>query len=460
MSEVALQNTADFRREWVTLCGSGRELCHHAVSFFSPYEGVTEAAQEILAAHGAAQGERYHVFLDMHPTVTDGKVLAVYTGAVPAQPLPGQMVLRTPALYGAGLPAGCGVNDALTEDDAVPAIHIADLFQVMIAALSCYAPGEYVVRDDPSEGDFPYRPLVEKGAGVRALRLLRQFPQRRFYDDTAYGGLRRLQQLQLKCLLELDRICKEHGIEYFLGGGTLLGAVRHQGFIPWDDDIDVMMTRQNFDRLAQVAPTAVGSEFFYQNSATDPWYHSPFAKLRLNDTLFATAFSSRFPETHNGIFIDIFAHDRAPRRKILLRPHIFMTTLARSMVFHKWEDTPMHFYGRWKTLCRLMTFVVRRSSMAGLERFERRVMTFWNKRRTGFLYDGMGEHLQHGRFPAELLEEKTEVLFEGHLFPVPLQYDEYLRFAYGEDYMQWPRPGLRSSQHIAVQFSLGRYGDA
>ncbi len=276
-----------------------------------------------------------------------------------------------------------------------------------------------------------------------------------FRDNISGDQLRRLQLRQLEILLELDRICKEHDIQYFLGGGTLLGAVRHQGFIPWDDDIDVMMTRENFDRFAQIAPTATGSNFFYQDSATDPDYHSPFTKIRLNGTKFTTEFSSRFPNTHNGIFLDIFAHDYAPKNGKLLKLHIFITKFARSMVFNKWAEKPIHFYGKMKLLCRIMDWVKNRCTIAQLERFERFIMTFWNDKHTGRMYDGMGMHLDHGSFDAAILDESIDAEFEGHRFPIPKRYDEYLRFSYGADYMRLPDPAQRNSHHAAVEFSLG-----
>jgi len=328
-------------------------------------------------------------------------------------------------------------------------MHVADALASIVSALSEFSVGETNV-SAPGENA-----LVSRQEGLRCLRILQQFPERRFYDDSAYGGnLRALQQLQLKLLLELDRICRENGISYFLGGGTLLGAVRHQGFIPWDDDVDVMMSRENFDRFASIAPKAAKEGFFFQNSTTDPNYHSPFHKLRAKGTLFVTEFSQRF-EMQQGVFLDIFAHDAAPKNKKLLKAHIFMTTLARSMVFHKWDDSAMHFYGRKKLFCRIATFFVRHSSMRRLEKIERRVMTFYNKRNTGVLYDSMGEHLQHGGFDADILQETTTALFEGHRFPVPKNFDAYLRFSYGDDYMTLPRPSLRCAHHSAVSFSLG-----
>ena len=81
-------------------------------------------------------------------------------------------------------------------------------------------------------------------------------------------------------------------------------------------------------------------------------------------------------------------------------------------------------------------------------------MTHYNRKNTGCMYDGMGEHLKHGGFDAKILQKSTTAMFEGHAFPIPEDYDAYLKFSYGEDYMTLPRPSLRRAHHSAVRFSL------
>ena len=84
--------------------------------------------------------------------------------------------------------------------------------------------------------------------------------------------LRKLQMAELEILKEFVRLCEAHGLQYYLVGGTLLGAVRHKGFIPWDDDIDVAMPRGDYDRFAQIAPKELDPRYFYQCPDTDPHY--------------------------------------------------------------------------------------------------------------------------------------------------------------------------------------------
>ena len=92
-----------------------------------------------------------------------------------------------------------------------------------------------------------------------------------------------LQKCELEILKEFDRICKKNNLSYSLNSGTMLGAIRHKGFIPWDDDIDVMMPAKDYKKLCKIAPKQLDSKFFLQTSYTDNWYPS-IAKIRMNGT--------------------------------------------------------------------------------------------------------------------------------------------------------------------------------
>ena len=96
--------------------------------------------------------------------------------------------------------------------------------------------------------------------------------------------LRLCQLRQLSIAKEIQRICKKHKIIFFLNAGTLLGAVRHQGFIPWDDDLDVGMLRSEYDRFIDIASKELDEAYFLQTWDSDPKYPMPFAKIRLNGT--------------------------------------------------------------------------------------------------------------------------------------------------------------------------------
>ena len=120
--------------------------------------------------------------------------------------------------------------------------------------------------------------------------------------------IKEIQNQQLMILKELDRICQKHNIKYHLMGGTLLGSIRHKGFIPWDDDIDVSMIRADYEMFLDVCGRELNSGYFLQTNKTDKNYIMQFAKLRKNHTLFIEK-SMNDLDIHHGIYIDIFPLD-------------------------------------------------------------------------------------------------------------------------------------------------------
>src|SRR5689334_13900011 len=128
------------------------------------------------------------------------------------------------------------------------------------------------------------------------------FPDERERGETP---LRQSQLVMLRMLKIMDYLCTRHNIEYFLTGGTLLGAIRHQGFIPWDDDLDVGMTRENYEKFEKLAVPELPNDIFFQNVNTDPFYpkyREAEAKLRDKYSRYTRkeALEKRY-KWHNGI---------------------------------------------------------------------------------------------------------------------------------------------------------------
>ncbi|MCD8304970.1 MAG: LicD family protein [Prevotellaceae bacterium] len=132
--------------------------------------------------------------------------------------------------------------------------------------------------------------------------------------------LLRLHEELYGILEEIVRVCSKLGIPYFILGGSAIGAFFWQGIIPWDDDIDIGMTRGNYERFLRQAPAELGEDYFLQWQGTDP--HTPFyfAKVRKRGTLFVESKFSRLP-IHHGIYVDVFPFDRVPDNQCLQRAH-------------------------------------------------------------------------------------------------------------------------------------------
>ena len=120
------------------------------------------------------------------------------------------------------------------------------------------------------------------------------------------NNLRACQLKQLSILEEVDLICKKHHINYWLDGGTLLGAMRHGGFIPWDDDIDIGMTLEDLQRFIEIAPKELSPTLFLQTPQTDPYNKEPITKIRDLNSLYIESGDTFSHEFQEGLYFDIF----------------------------------------------------------------------------------------------------------------------------------------------------------
>ena len=414
---------------------------------------------DILVLWDLKCSEKSNAF-DKLPADFGGKIICVTDKQPDEITADKAAVLYLGYLYGAGLE-----NSAEPYEDNCT--NVIDFFSAQLFMLAnhehipngvyYFGHGKCSLNDVTDLKEQGFTPLMSYDDGKFMYDFSVQRPTERFYFDNTYGGdLKLLHELLYKCLLEFDRICKKHDIKYFLGGGTLLGAIRHGGMIPWDDDMDVMMLRPDYEKFLSVVNDEISDGMFFQSSETDEQYHSIFTKIRLDGTKFVTRFSCRFEHMHQGIFIDIFVHDKTSDKKLFQKLHVFETLFVRSMVFHKWEGTPMHFYGKLKLICKLATAYINKHSMKKLENIQNKVVRKYEHKNTGYLYDGTGEHLRHGAFPAKWLDDVRYAEFNGRQFPVPAESEKYLQYSYG-DYDKWIPASLRKAGHDIIEVDFGKY---
>lgn len=278
------------------------------------------------------------------------------------------------------------------------------------------------------------------------------------FDDSYQGKIKSIQNILLLYLLEIDRICRKHHIKYFLAGGTLLGAIRHKGFIPWDDDADVMMLREDYNKFLEVVQSELPGNVKLHTVDTDPKTHNIFTKLRIDNTMFATKWTSKFPDMHNGIFFDVLAHDKTANSKIGRKIHLQLTLMTRSLVFNKWHGRKVDNGHKFQSA--VTDFIKKILPLKVSEKLQFKCLRWFEKKKDAkYLYDGMGRNVYKGDFPRKWLKDTVYWDFEGYRFPVPKEYDKYLRYLYG-DYQNMVLASERQTSHEIVVMDLGEYSRA
>ncbi|MGN0638566.1 MAG: phosphorylcholine transferase LicD [Huintestinicola sp.] len=249
--------------------------------------------------------------------------------------------------------------------------------------------------------------------------------------------LRKLQLEQLDILIEFDRICRKHNIKYIIDSGTLLGAVRHKGFIPWDDDVDVRMLRSEYDKFCEAAGE-LGKDYFFQNHTTDKGYPWLYSKIRKNGTT-AVRVGQEKLKMHQGIFIDIFVCDGVPDSKYLKKLRDSISLINRKLLYSviARDNAPT---AAERTFWELVSFI-KPDAAHFADRLVRTLFNENNCSRVGS--NGYHHPVEIKGFKKEWLTDLTELEFENRFFLAPKEYDECLTFIYG-DYMKLPPPEKRT----------------
>lgn len=266
--------------------------------------------------------------------------------------------------------------------------------------------------------------------------------------------LDKVHRIQLTMTLEVKRICQKHNIKYSIIAGTLLGAVRHKGFIPWDDDLDIGMLRSEYVRFIEVCKKELKSEYFLQTWETDPDFALPITKLRKNGTKFVEK-NSINASIHHGIYIDIFPFDNVPACRIMRTLQMSVSSLLkRVLLFRKnykfWSDDELLKVFILKTLSSFTFFLTN----IQIEKIFHKTMIAFNRSPSEEIVTFGGAYgYKKESIRREWLENLCEINFEGEMFSAPEKYTDYLTYFYG-DFMTPPPEGKRYNRHgiIEIQF--------
>lgn len=250
-------------------------------------------------------------------------------------------------------------------------------------------------------------------------------------------NIRPLQLHILKILLAVDKVCKERNLRYYIMAGTMLGAIRHEGFIPWDDDLDIGMPRADYNLLIESASEWLPRPYEMVCAENDEEYPLPFAKIQDADTTLIERMHLKYL---GGVYLDVFPLDGVPAGRIRQRMHFAGYEFYKRILYLIHRDPYKHGKGpdSWAPLlCRKLF------TLAGVQKTLREILTRYDFDQSSLVCDyddGM-----KGIMPKEVLGVPTPVLFEGETVWGVQEYDTYLVRKYG-DYLTIPKQS-KQKQH-------------
>ncbi len=256
-------------------------------------------------------------------------------------------------------------------------------------------------------------------------------------ENLTSAELRKLQQVELELLSEVDRICRKHSIKYSLYAGTLLGAVRHKGFIPWDDDADICFFPEEYDKFFEACKTDLNTEkFFLQDYRTDPCYRWGYPKLRRNDSSFVRKGQEHI-RCHTGICIDLFVLYNVPNNAIYRKLYYLFFAIIRKILYSEVGRLSATSLPR-RILYKLLSLIPHNF-----------VLTFAHK----MIWPRPSQMRNHlfcyaRGVLSDYFVDNIDLEYEGKLFSCIKEYDKCLTHWY-RDYMKQPPESCRTSHNPA-----------
>lgn len=263
---------------------------------------------------------------------------------------------------------------------------------------------------------------------------------------------RKLQLIELELLEEVDRICDKYNIQYILDSGSLLGAVRHKGFIPWDDDADISMTRSEYEKFCKVCTEELkGSNFFFQNDNTDKHYRWGYGKLIRTDTVFV-----RLGQEHlkmaKGVFIDIFPMDGVRENYFLWKLQHKFCWLARKIMYS--EVGKINEENIKKRIgYKIINLISVQVAFKIIGFYSKRMRESEHVNCLSCSYSDVYKKQMKRRY----YQERSKIEFEGKEFWAPKDKEGYLKTLYGETYMHLPPKEKRQGHAAASYIDFGNF---
>lgn len=247
----------------------------------------------------------------------------------------------------------------------------------------------------------------------------------------------KVKKIEIEILDEIDRICRKNDINYFLTYGTALGAARHGGFIPWDDDVDIGMLRKDYDKFIHIACKELKKDFFLENIYTEKECPYLFSKVRKNNTLYME-YCHRNLNIHHGIYVDIFPYDNVKpdidkgffsyRKQCSIWIKIFFLQTTTELYVHDDGSVIWKIKTMLKKIAHIIVSLIPRCYVI------KRIQLLFARYKdddSKYVWGGL-ETTKHKIIKHNVLFPLNKINFENGLYPAPGQINEYLTIAYGD----------------------------
>lgn len=259
-------------------------------------------------------------------------------------------------------------------------------------------------------------------------------------------NVRQVQDKILDIMKYIDKLCKENGIIYYIMGGTALGAIRHGGFIPWDDDLDIFMTPAEYEKFKAVFEKENSLDFVLQEWKTTPNYLE-YAKVRMNGTTFIEECFKERKDMHHGIYVDIMILHKVPKNKLI-----------QKLVYYESKFVTLYALSQrnWKPKSKMQALVLKSLKIMPCKwmakTFYRRIYRY-DDRTADFMYCYWitPAKFRNGLFDASFFSEPIGIPFEDTILLGSAKIKEYLAYRYG-DYMKLPSEAAQKAAVHAMVF--------
>lgn len=254
--------------------------------------------------------------------------------------------------------------------------------------------------------------------------------------------LKLLKDRQLDILKEFHKICEENNLKYTIAFGTMIGCVRHEGFIPWDDDIDVLMPKNDYYKFMEIGQKLLGDAYFLQNDKTDKGYRFPYAKIRLNNSCLVNPISPYYKYSHKGIYIDIFPVHYLPKSKSIQKfQKYFLTLNGHIITTFCWKHVELGRTPVQKFMKFVLLVLSKIMPYKALLFFNNKVVNIGTDKNSDYLCCYASEEMgfmEKYTFKKNYFKERILMKFEDGMFYMPKEYDAIMTHIYG-DYMAIPK---------------------